>query len=114
VAFVTGHSREGLGSTVDWSKLVNPQQTLVVYMGLQALPNIRDQLLAHGAEPDLPAAIVEQGTTARQRVVTGTLATLYERAANAGIASPALIIIGHVVSLHDKLDWYRGASPLQD
>ena len=110
VAFVTGHSREGLGSTVDWSKLVNPQQTLVVYMGLQALPNIRDQLLAHGAEPDLPAAIIEQGTTARQRVVTGTLATLYERAANAGIASPALIIIGHVVSLHDKLDWYRGGA----
>ena len=115
VTFVTGHSREGLGSTVDWSKLVNPQQTLVVYMGLQALPNIRDQLLAYGADATLPAAIVEQGTTAHQRVVTGTLATLYERAANAGIASPALIIIGHVVSLHDKLDWYRGgARPIQE
>jgi uroporphyrin-III C-methyltransferase/precorrin-2 dehydrogenase/sirohydrochlorin ferrochelatase len=114
VTFVTGHSREGLGSTVDWSKLVNSQQTLVVYMGLQALPQIRDQLLAHGADAALPAAIVEQGTTARQRVVTGTLGTLYERGSEAGIESPALIIIGSVVSLHDKLDWYRGANPLQE
>ena len=108
VTFVTGHSREGLGSTVDWSKLVNPQQTLVVYMGLQALPQIRDQLMAHGADATMPAAIVEQGTTPRQRVITGTLGTLYERASDAGIESPAMIIIGSVVSLHDKLDWYRG------
>ncbi len=106
VVFVTGHSREGLGSTVAWDRLVNPQQTLVVYMGLQAFPNIRDQLLAHGAAPSTPAAIVEQGTTPRQRVITGTLASLYDRAAPAGIESPALIIIGSVVTLHDKLTWF--------
>jgi uroporphyrin-III C-methyltransferase/precorrin-2 dehydrogenase/sirohydrochlorin ferrochelatase len=106
VVFVTGHSREGLGSTVAWDRLVNPQQTLVVYMGLQAFPNIRDQLLAHGAAPSTPAAIVEQGTTPRQRVVTGTLASLYDHASRAGIESPALIIIGSVVTLHDKLTWF--------
>ncbi|MFM8442609.1 MAG: siroheme synthase CysG [Methylococcus sp.] len=107
VVFVTGHSREGLGSTVAWDRLVNPQQTLVVYMGLQAFPSIRDQLLAHGAAPSTPAAIVEQGTTPRQRVITGTLANLYDRASHAGIESPALIIIGSVVTLHDKLTWFR-------
>jgi uroporphyrin-III C-methyltransferase/precorrin-2 dehydrogenase/sirohydrochlorin ferrochelatase len=109
VAFVTGHSREGLGSTVDWEKLVNPQQTLVVYMGLQALPQIRDQLITHGCEPTMPAAIIEQGTTPGQRVVTGTLGDLYERATAAGIESPALIIIGRVVELQLKLAWFQGS-----
>lgn len=109
VAFVTGHSREGLGSTVDWQKLVNPQQTLVVYMGLQALPQIRDQLIAHGCEPMMPAAIIEQGTTPHQRVVTGTLGDLYEKATEAGIESPALIIIGRVVELQQKLAWFQGS-----
>jgi uroporphyrin-III C-methyltransferase/precorrin-2 dehydrogenase/sirohydrochlorin ferrochelatase len=114
VVFVTGHSREGLGSTVAWDRLVNPQQTLVVYMGLQAFPQIRDRLLAHGADPATPAAIVEQGTTPRQRVITGTLATLYDRASAVGIESPALIIIGTVVSLHDKLTWFRSQSEFTD
>jgi len=109
VAFVTGHSREGLGSTVDWQKLVNPQQTLVVYMGLQALPQIRDQLITHGCEPMMPAAIIEQGTTPHQRVVTGTLGDLYEKATAAGIESPALTIIGRGVELQQKLAWFQGS-----
>lgn len=108
VAFVTGHSREGQGSSVDWARLVNPQQTLVVYMGLQAFPEIRDQLIRHGCPADTLAAIIEQGTTVRQRAVTGTLVDLYERATAAGIASPALIIIGSVVALHRQLAWYHG------
>lgn len=103
VAFVTGHSREGLGSSVDWQRLVNPEQTLVIYMGLQALPQIRDELIAHGCPKDLPAAMISQGTTPEQRVVTGTLSTLYERALESGIESPALIIIGEVVKLRDRL-----------
>jgi len=108
VTFVTGHSREGLGSTVDWQKLVNPQQTLVVYMGLQALPEIRDRLLEHGGSARLPAAIIEQGTTSSQRVVTGCLGDLYQKATSAGIESPALIIIGQVVELREKLAWFQG------
>ena len=108
VTFVTGHSREGLGSTVDWQKLVNPQQTLVVYMGLQALPEIRDRLLEHGGSASLPAAIIEQGTTSSQRVVTGCLGDLYQKATSAGIESPALIIIGQVVELREKLAWFQG------
>ena len=108
VTFVTGHSREGLGSTVDWQKLVNPQQTLVVYMGLQALPEIRDRLLEHGGSASLPAAIIEQGTTPSQRVVTGCLGDLYQKATAAGIESPALIIIGQVVELREKLAWFQG------
>lgn len=110
VVFVTGHSREGMGTSVDWGKLVNPGQTLVVYMGLQALPEISDALIAHGCDPDTPAAIIEQGTTPRQRVVTGTLSTLYALSSGAGIESPALIVVGRVVCLREKLAWFRGAS----
>ncbi len=106
VTFVTGHSREGLGSSVDWARLVNPQQTLVVYMGVQALPQIREQLIAHGYDPTTPAAIIERGTTPAQRVVTGTLSTLYTRATAVGIVSPALIVIGQVARLHDQLRWF--------
>ncbi len=106
VAFVTGHSRDGGGHQVDWQSFVNPQQTLVVYMGLQAFPAIRDALIQHGANPDCPAAIIEEGTTPSQRVVVGSLETLYDQATIACIQSPALIIIGDVVTLHSKLSWF--------
>jgi uroporphyrin-III C-methyltransferase/precorrin-2 dehydrogenase/sirohydrochlorin ferrochelatase len=109
VVFVTGHSREGLGSTVDWARLVNPQQTMVIYMGLQAFPRIRDALIQHGADPGLPAAIIEQGTTPRQRVVTGDLSTLYDLAVAKRVESPSLIIIGQVVTLHDRLAWFHSS-----
>jgi uroporphyrin-III C-methyltransferase/precorrin-2 dehydrogenase/sirohydrochlorin ferrochelatase len=106
VVFVTGHSRDGGGQQVDWQSFVNPQQTLVVYMGLQAFPAIRDALIQHGANPDRPAAIIEEGTTPSQRVVVGSLETLYDQATIACIQSPALIIIGEVVTLHSKLRWF--------
>ena len=106
VAFVTGHSRDGGGHQVDWQRFVNPHQTLVVYMGLQAFPAIRDALIQHGANPDRPAAIIEEGTTPSQRVVVGSLETLYDQATIACIQSPALIIIGDVVTLHSKLSWF--------
>ena len=112
VTFVTGHTREGVLGDIDWARLARPGQTLVVYMGLHGLPQIRDALLAHGCPPGMPAAIVEHGTTPRQRVVTGDLGTLYEQAVKDEIESPALIIVGEVVRLHDKLAWFqRAATP---
>ena len=75
-------------------------------MGLTSLGAITEGLLSHGADPALPAAVIENGTRAGQRVVTGTLETLAEMASDADIKSPALIIIGSVVTLRDKLSWF--------
>ncbi len=105
VVFATGHLRDG-SVDLDWSALVRPRQTLVIYMGLVGLPEICLQLVAHGMAADTPAAVVQQGTTASQRVVVGTLATLAEQVAMAGLKAPSLTIVGDVVSLRSKLSWF--------
>ncbi len=104
--FVTGHVREG-GDEPDWAGLANPRQTLVFYMGLSGLERICARLIAHGLPPDWPAALVEQGTTAQQRVHVATLASLPERVRDAEAQSPALLIVGEVVRLQQRLDWFR-------
>ncbi|MDP2368175.1 uroporphyrinogen-III C-methyltransferase [Rhodoferax sp.] len=104
--FVTGHLKDGTAD-LDWPSLVRPNQTVVVYMGLGGLADICRQMMAHGAAPDLPIAVVQDGSIASQRVVTGTLADIPERVAREGLRSPCLTIIGHVVSLHDTLAWFR-------
>ncbi|MBI3149409.1 MAG: uroporphyrinogen-III C-methyltransferase [Betaproteobacteria bacterium] len=106
--FVTGHKRD-FTSDLDWPGLVRPNQTVVIYMGLARLEEIARELIAHGRASQTPAAVVEQATTARQRVLTGTLATLPALATASGIRSPALIIIGEVVTLHGKLNWFNEA-----
>ena len=110
VTFVTGHLKDGT-MRLDWPALARPQQTLVVYMGLLGLPTLSRELIAHGLPATTPAAIVEQGTTAAQRVVAGTLADLPARAIAAGMRSPTLIIVGEVVRLRDALSWFDPASP---
>jgi len=104
--FVTGHLK-GDTVTLDWERLIQPQQTIVIYMGLVGLPVICEELVAHGMPADTPAALVEQGTTAGQRVISATIATLAERVASAEVRAPTLIIIGGVVSLKDKLSWFE-------
>lgn len=106
--FVTGHLKDG-SINLNWQQLAVPNQTLVIYMGLMALEKICAALIASGSSHDLPAAVVEQGTTAHQRVVTGTLANLPAKIVDEKIKSPALIIIGSVVSLHNKLNWFNQA-----
>lgn len=106
--FVTGHKRD-FSSDLDWPGLTRPSQTVVIYMGLSRLAEIAEQLIAHGRAAQTPAAVVEQATTAQQRVVTGTLATLPALAAASEIRSPALIIVGEVVQLHGKLNWFNEA-----
>lgn len=103
--FVTGHLRNG-SVDLDWPALARPRQTVVVYMGLAALPVVCTELVRHGLPADTPAAIVERGTTRAQRVVTGTLATLPQNARDEAIGSPSLTIIGSVVTLRDRLDWF--------
>ncbi|MCC6608056.1 MAG: uroporphyrinogen-III C-methyltransferase [Burkholderiales bacterium] len=100
--FVTGHRREG-GAQMDWPALARARQTLVIYMGLGMLPEISRRLIAHGRGADTPAAIVERATTAAQRVVAGTLATLPDLAKACGARPPALVIVGEVVALRERL-----------
>jgi len=106
--FVTGHLKDG-AAELDWAGLARPHQTVVIYMGLSALAQICGKLVEHGLSPALPAAVVQQGTTQAQRVVTGTLADLAQRVEAAGLESPCLTIVGEVVRLRESLDWYVAA-----
>jgi uroporphyrin-III C-methyltransferase / precorrin-2 dehydrogenase / sirohydrochlorin ferrochelatase len=110
LVFVTGHTKDEAGDTVDWDPLARPSQTVVFYMGLTHLERIISRLRAHGAPDSRGAAIVEQGTRAEQRVVTGTLADLAQKARQAGIQSPALLIVGEVTRLHETLQWFNAAA----
>lgn len=108
VRFVTGHLKDGT-SDLPWHDLVSPAQTLVFYMGLIGLPIICEQLIRHGRAADTPAALVQQGTTANQRVFTGTLADLPRLVAEHEVHAPTLVIVGEVVQLREKLAWFEGA-----
>ena len=105
VRFVTGNLKTR-GASLDWEQLVSGNETLVFYMGLMGLDTICEQLVAHGRGADTPAAIIEQGTTRNQRTLAGTLATLPGLAQNREIHAPTLIIVGEVVALREKLQWY--------
>ena len=104
--FVTGR-RKIEEDTLDWDSLVRPNQTVVIYMGLAGLETICGGLLRHGLAPETPAALIEQGTTAAQVVHTGTVGTLASTIEGKGVRAPTLVIVGDVVRLRDKLDWYR-------
>nr|ADB12544.1 siroheme synthase [uncultured bacterium 9F08] len=106
VVFVTGHLKDG-SMNLNWKGLAQPNQTIVFYMGLKGLPVICEKLMEHGLPADLPIALVQQATTPRQRVFTGTLGDMPERIASEEVKPPTLIIVGNVVKLHDKLNWYR-------
>jgi uroporphyrin-III C-methyltransferase/precorrin-2 dehydrogenase/sirohydrochlorin ferrochelatase len=109
LVFVTGHTKDD-DSALDWNQLARPSQTVVFYMGLGHLEQILSRLRAHGAPESRAAAIVEQGTRAGQRVVTGTLADLSQKARQAGVQSPALLIVGEVTRLHETLRWFNAAA----
>jgi len=103
--FVTGHLKDN-SMNLDWDALARPNQTIVIYMGLLGLPVLCRELVAHGLPASTPAAIVQQGTTAHQRVVVGTLDTLPALTVEAQLKPPTLIIVGNVVKLQSKLAWF--------
>ena len=110
VTFVTGH--EGChdkAREVNWEALAALGGTLVVLMGVTALPNFTGRLIAGGMAADTPAALIQEGTTERQRIVTGTVENIAQRAKESGLTSPALTVIGTVVNLGEIL---REASTL--
>ncbi|HEX8980121.1 MAG TPA: siroheme synthase CysG [Parasulfuritortus sp.] len=106
LVLVTGHLKDGT-MDLDWDMLCRPHQTIVIYMGLKGLVTLCDQMKKHGLPGSTPAAIVQQGTTLNQKTVTGTLDTLPALAAQAELKPPTLIIVGSVVSLHAKLNWFH-------
>ncbi len=106
VRFVTAHGKGG-PQDLDWPLLAKDKQTLVFYMGLSSCATISEHLMAHGKAGDTPVALIEHGTQPCQRVIRGTLDQLAELAI--GVESPALIMVGSVVTLADQLAWFGQA-----
>jgi uroporphyrin-III C-methyltransferase len=105
VAFITGHCAGSKPLDINWQALVNGVDTLVFLMGVHNLDLIVTSLVKAGKSEDTAIALIEQGTLPGQRVVTGTLADILEKATE--IKPPAIIIIGEVVKLHATLDWFK-------
>jgi uroporphyrinogen III methyltransferase / synthase len=107
VSFITGHENPDKRETsMQWDVYAKSNATLVFLMGVKNLENITKNLIKHGKSSTTPVALVRWGTTAKQKTVTGTLSTIVEQVKEAKLKSPAIIIIGHVVSLRDKLAWF--------
>ena len=108
VTFVTGHGSDGvLPDDLDWPALARSRGAVVLYMGLRTLPEIATRLLAAGAAPGIPVAVVSEATTARQQVLRSTLGDCTLAVARTNPKAPAIIVIGQVAALHDVLDWHR-------
>ncbi len=108
VALVTGHEADDkTDSALDWDALARWPGTLVFYMGVKNLAAISANLIAHGRSAETPAAAIRRGTTPRQQTITGTLATLPQAAEQAGLEPPAVILVGDVVVLRDRLQWFE-------
>ena len=111
--FITGHLKNGV-LDLDWAAMARPQQTVVIYMGLVGLEQICQQLMAHGVARDMPAAVIQQGTTQHQRVVSANLSDLASQVAAAKMKAPCLTIIGQVVQLREKLNWFEPQTQAAD
>ena len=106
VTFVTGHLKDGTVN-LDWPALARPRQTVVFYMGIGAAEEICHQMMAHGLPSLTPAAVIRNGTLPTQQILIATLGTLPFRLQASGIKPPALIVVGSVVTLHNKLSWFQ-------
>jgi uroporphyrinogen III methyltransferase/synthase len=104
VTLVTGHESEET-TGVDWQSLAKLNGTIVFLMGIANLPMIVSKLREHGAPAARPVAVISKATTTQQQTVTGTLETIEQRAV--GVATPALIVVGSVVSLRDAINWFE-------
>jgi len=108
VAIVTGHERpEKTESSINWEKLATAVETIVFYMGVTNLKFICEQLIKYGRSPQTPAAMIRWGTTVEQSTIVGTLLDIAEKKEKAGMTNPAVVIVGEVVSLREKLQWFE-------
>jgi uroporphyrinogen III methyltransferase/synthase len=107
VTFVTGHEDPAKAETqTDWAALARAGGTIVLYMGVKTLPRIAAALVEGGLSPDTPAAAVQWGTHARQRVVTATVTTLVDAVSREGLSAPVITVIGDVVNLREEIAWF--------
>ena len=111
-AVVTGHKAQKQQPPSDWAKLAAAVDTLVILMGLKNLPQITAELLNHGLAPETSIGVISRGTTQDQETIIGTIADIAHKAAR--VQSPAVIVIGRVVELQSRLQWFRAALELQD
>ncbi len=108
ISFITGHENpEKKEFRVDFKKFANNGGTLCIYMGMGHLPKIVRDLTAAGQSSQTPAAVVQWATLSKQRSVFGELGTICEIVADAGLTSPAVIIVGETVSLHNQVSWFE-------
>ncbi len=106
VRFITGHQQDNEDLSIDWSKVADPDCTLVIYMGLGNLESICSELIRAGLPASTPAAAIHDGSTPRQQKVVASLADLAIAVARAELKSPVTTIVGNVVSLSDDLNWF--------
>ena len=106
VMFVTAHEA-GADSHLDWDALARVHGTIAVYMGATQCRSVCERIVHGGRDPNTPAALIEWGTCAEQRVVTGSLRNLARRVEHAGLGSPAIIVVGEVTALRARLAWFK-------
>ena len=108
VAFITGHEDPGkIQSNIQWDKLATGVGTLVFLMGIGNLAHIAEELVRHGRSPDTPVAVIHRGTVTKQRSIEGKLKNIADMATKEGIKPPGIIIVGDVVTLRSKLNWFE-------
>jgi uroporphyrin-III C-methyltransferase len=103
-AIVTGHCKKGQPTDVKWESLTKAVDTLAIYMGIGNLPYICDQLVKHGKGKETPVAVIQQGTTAMQQTVTGTISSIVSTVKQADIKNPAMIVVGEVVRFRERIN----------
>lgn len=107
VHIITGHKKQGAAYDIDFDALVRTKGTLVFLMGVSALSDICQSLLQAGMDQDMPAAILQKGTTAGQKRIVATVSTLEEEVKKQGIETPAIIVVGKVCALAKEFAWHE-------
>ena len=104
--FITGHEKNGK-LNINWSNLIHENQTIVIYMGLNSLPIIVQNLIDSGMRKNMPIALVQEGTTEKQKVMVSTISRVISKTLKSNIQSPVIIIIGEVVKLRKTIKWFN-------
>ena len=107
IAIVTGHQNPTKKHHVDWRKIATAVDTIIILMGMGRLTEIVTELLAGGRDKNTKIAIIEWGTTHRQKSITGTLSNIVKKANSAKLKPPTIIVVGEIVKLHRTLNWFK-------